>query len=188
MEWYPANMHFCEHSKAAQDLFKAQLSTPAKHVTGMGSIASHKELCARWISSDSGRSVHIEAESGKGDWRYVVDLDPGKVKGKGDREYFVGVDAKKGSKKEEEEEEMEKDDEEEREEEQVKEQKKKWKEEWKWKQDGVGKEKEKEKEKEKGKWKWKWKGEREEREGKIEAGKRMETQLEADMDSEDRMF
>lgn len=152
MDWYPANMHFCEHSKAAKDLFKAQLSTPAKHVTGMGSIASHKELCARWISSDSGRSVHIEAETGKGDWRYVVDLDPGKVKGKG--EYFVGVDAKKGSKKEDEEEEMEKDDEEEREEEQVKEQKKKWKEEWKWKQDGAGKEK----------GKWKWKGEKKKKE------------------------
>lgn len=64
MEWYLANSHFCEHSEAARELFKTQLSTPAKHVTGMGDVVSHKELCARWLRSETEKSLHIETEGG----------------------------------------------------------------------------------------------------------------------------
>lgn len=91
MEWYLANMHFCEHSETAQELFKAQLSTLAKHVAGMGGVVSHEELCARWTSSENERSVHIKTENGG----YLVGVDI--ERGKGGREYSVGVDKKEGN-------------------------------------------------------------------------------------------
>lgn len=91
MEWYLANSHFCEHSKAAQELFKTQLSAPAKHVTGMGDVVSHKELCARWLHSETEKSLHIETESGG--YSVGVDIETGK----GRREYSVGIDKKKGN-------------------------------------------------------------------------------------------
>lgn len=121
MEWYVANLHFCEHSEAAQELFKAQLSTPAKHVTGMGGVVSHKELCARWASSENEKSVHIETENGG--YSVGVDIE----KGQGGRGYFVGIGKKEESKKENEKEKEE--------EKQENEDKGKWKEKWKWKGD-----------------------------------------------------
>ncbi|OBT61785.1 hypothetical protein VE03_09086 [Pseudogymnoascus sp. 23342-1-I1] len=143
MEWYVANTHFCEHSKAAQELFKAQLST---HVAGMGNVVSHKELCARWTRSENEKSVHIEAESGD----YVVGVDI--ERGKGDRGYFVGINKKEGKGKGKENEEEEEEKEEEKKEEEKEEKKGvngKWKDKLKLKgDDGKGK----------GKWKWKWKG------------------------------
>lgn len=148
MEWYVANTHFCEHSEAAQELFKAQLSTPAKHVTGMGSVMSHKELCARWTSSENEKSVHIETENGG----YVIGVDVERGK---DRGYFVGISKKEGkgrdneNDKEKENEENEKEEKKEEEKEEDKEAKGKWNEKLKWKGD---------KGKERGKWKWKWKG------------------------------
>jgi hypothetical protein len=145
MEWYVANMHFCEHSEAAQELFKAQRSTPAKHVSGMGVVANHKELCARWESNENEKSVHIETESGG----YVIGVDI--ERGKGGREYSVGIGTKEVNEKEKEKEEEEK-------ERSVDKGKGKWKEKLKSKGD-VGKEK--------GKWKWKWKG----GEGEKEKGK-----------------
>lgn len=135
MEWYVANMHFCEHSEAAQELFKAQLSTPAKHVTGMGVVVSHKELCARWENSHNEKSVHIETENGG----YIIGVDI--EGGRGGREYSVGIGKKEGNEREKEKGEERQDNEEKG--------KGKWKEKSKWKGDGG---------KEKGKWKWKWKG------------------------------
>lgn len=147
MEWYVANMHFCERSEAAQELFKVQLSTPAKHAVGMGGVVSHKELCARWERSENEQSVHIETENGG--YSVGVDIE----KGKGGRGYFVGIGSKerneKGSEKGKEEEEEE--------EKQENQEKGKWKEKWKWKGDEG---------KEKGKGKWKWKGGGEKEKGK----------------------
>ena len=151
MEWYVANMHFCEHSEAAQELFKAQLSTPAKHVVGMGGVVSHKELCARWASSENGQSVHIETENGG--YSVGVDIE----KGRGGRWYFVGIGTKEGNKKENEKGSEKEKEEEDEEEKQENEENGKWKEKWKWKGD---------KGKEKGKGKWKWKGGGEKEKGK----------------------
>ncbi|KFY08118.1 hypothetical protein V492_06517 [Pseudogymnoascus sp. VKM F-4246] len=152
MEWYLANEHFCEHSEAAQELFKVQLSTLAKHVTGMGGVVSHKELCARWISSGDQRSVNIETDNGG----YVVGVDI--ESGSGGREVYVGVDKKEGNGKENEKG-REKGNEKEKEAEgEEQEPRGKWKEKLKWKGDKDGKEK--------GKGKWKWKGDGEKEKGK----------------------
>ena len=82
MDWYVANLHFCERSEAAQELFKAQRPAPARLVTGMGSVVGHRELCARWVANENSRFVLAEDEVGKGDH------------GKG---YFTGFDIKEGT-------------------------------------------------------------------------------------------
>jgi hypothetical protein len=78
MDWYVANLHFCEHSDVAQELFKAQRPTPTKIIAGMGRVVGHKELCSKWVSSENARFVLTEDEVGTGSQR------------KGDRGYFLG--------------------------------------------------------------------------------------------------
>ncbi|ELR05288.1 hypothetical protein VC83_08249 [Pseudogymnoascus destructans] len=150
MEWYVANMHFCEHSEAAQELFKAQLSTPAKHVSGMGIVVSHKKLCARWENNENEKSVHMETENGG----YIIGVDI--ERGDGGREYSVGIGTKERDDREKEKGKKGKEGGEK--EENVEKGKGKLKEKSKWKGGGA---------KEKGKWEWKGgKGEKEKEKGK----------------------
>lgn len=82
MDWYVANMHFCEHSEAAQELFKAQRPTPTRIVAGMARVVGHKELCSKWVSSENARFVNAGGEAGK---------EPQKT---GERGYFSGLGTK----------------------------------------------------------------------------------------------
>jgi hypothetical protein len=83
MDWYVANMHFCERSEAAQKLFKAQRPTPTRIVAGMAKVVGHKELCSKWVRSENARFVLTENAGGKRSQR------------KGNRGYFVGVGKKR---------------------------------------------------------------------------------------------